>query len=107
MRFLPLTLLLLSISTATADDAAELAASLPDSANTLSVVRVSSILGTDRALDEHWYERQEEKYQSGVAVIPPWVDTLVVGSLVHPSVPEEVWSAAVVQARIQCLSKGL
>ncbi|MCA9076651.1 MAG: hypothetical protein KDA93_16625 [Planctomycetaceae bacterium] len=97
MRFLPLTLLLLSISTATADDAAELAASLPDSANTLSVVRVSSILGTDRALDEHWYERQEEKYQSGVAVIPPWVDTLVVGSLVHPSVPEEVWSAAVVR----------
>lgn len=97
MRSILLTLLCASVSAASADDAADLTAYLPDSANTLAVVRLSSMLGTDRALDEHWYERQEKNYQNGVAVIPPWVDTLVVGSLVHPSIPEEVWSAAVVR----------
>lgn len=96
MRIWPAALVLVCSAVAIADDVPDLAGSLPLSANTLTVVRVASIFGTARAQSQHWYEDQQERFQSGVAVIPPWVDTLVVGSLVHPAVPEQVWSAAIV-----------
>lgn len=89
--------LVLSPSLAAADDAANLARHLPAAANTLTIVRLAEILGTERARQEGWAAQQEERFVSGAASIPPWVETLVVGSLVHPSVPEEVWSAAVVR----------
>ncbi len=97
MRYLPFILLFGASSIVVGDDVVELVRSLPNSANTVAVVRVSSILGTNRAKAELWYEKQEENYSTGLAAVPPWVETLVIGSLVHPSVPEEVWSAAIVR----------
>ena len=97
MRFWPAAVLLACCTTTTADEVAHLAGYLPPSANTLTVVRLTSIFGTSCAQSQHWHELQQERYQTGVGVIPPWVDTLVIGSLVHPAVPEQVWSAAIVR----------
>ncbi|MEZ6053886.1 MAG: hypothetical protein R3C02_21255 [Planctomycetaceae bacterium] len=97
MRVLSPVLMFLVTSVASGDDVTELVRYLPETANTLAIVRVSSILGTERAKAEHWYDKQEERFASGLAAVPPWVETLVIGSLVHPSVPEEVWAAAVVR----------
>ncbi|MGD9856205.1 MAG: hypothetical protein AB7U20_14775 [Planctomycetaceae bacterium] len=97
MKSIVPALLILIGTTTCADDAADLAKHLPASANTVTVVRLADMFGSERAQKEGWAAQQEERFRGGTAAIPPWVKTLVVGSLVHPSVPEEVWSAAVVK----------
>lgn len=76
--------------------AAELVRLLPAEANAIAIVRVADILKTERAVREQWAQRQAEEFLSGAAVVPPTVQLLVVGSLVHPSVPEEVWTTGLV-----------
>lgn len=69
---------------------------LPPGANTLSIVRLHNILESARASEGQWKAALESRFLSGAGAIPPHVDNLVVGSLVHLSVPEEVWSASLV-----------
>lgn len=80
-----------------ADSAVELSRLLPAESNTVSVVRVARILESPRAMAEGWADAAEEDFLSGASRIPPWVDTLVIGSLVRPAVRREVWSAAVLE----------
>lgn len=91
------TFLFLGSIAAAADPAVELSRSLPAQTNTVSVVRVAEILRTPRAMDEGWAETAEHRFLTGESRIPPWVTTLVVGSLVRPSLQQEVWSTAVLQ----------
>jgi hypothetical protein len=80
-----------------AESAAELARHLPSDANTVAVVRVASLLQTDRARKEGWAQTAEQDFLTGASRIPPWVDTLVVGSLIRPAFQQEVWSTAVLE----------
>lgn len=76
------------------DDAATLAAKLPRDSNAVFIVRVADILQTPRAAAEGWSEQQAEKFLSGGSAIPPWVGTLVTGSLVRPAEADAEWAAA-------------
>ena len=67
---------------------------LPSGANSVAIVRLSQILESKRAVEEGWEETLEERFLSGAAAIPPHIDNLVVGSLIHLTIPEEVWSAS-------------
>lgn len=80
-----------------AEDAQKLARYLPEGANAIGVVRVAEILKSPRAQREGWADKVEAEFLDGAAVIPPWVDTLVMGTLVRPAVPEEVWTAAILE----------
>ncbi len=97
MKTLLLSLAVMSPPLLVAGEAEVLSRYLPSTANTLTIVRVAEIFQTPRAQAEGWAEKQEERFLNGAAMIPAWVDTLVIGALVHPAVPEEVWSAAVVR----------
>lgn len=77
-----------------ADRSAELVRMIPRNSNAVFILRVQQVLQTDRAVREQWADRQKEKFLAGESSVPPWVETLVVGSLVRPSVPESAWSAA-------------
>lgn len=78
------------LSPALADEAALLRL-IPESANAVSIVRVGRIMQSERARKERWTE-DRDAFLAGAADVPAWVDTIVLGSLVHPSVPEEVWT---------------
>ncbi|WP_437227022.1 hypothetical protein SH661x_000134 [Planctomicrobium sp. SH661] len=88
-------LLLILSSAAHAEDAAELTKYLPGEINAVAVVQVQQILQTPRAQREEWAKEADERFLSGAGGIPSWVNTLVVGSLVRPAVPEEIWAAGV------------
>jgi len=83
--------------TVAAETAAGLSAFLPGQANSVSVVRVAEILKTARAQSEGWDKTTEHRFLTGESRIPPWVETLVIGSLVRPGQQREVWSTAVMQ----------
>jgi len=72
-------------------DEAALLQLIPESANSVSIVRVGRILQSERARTERWTE-DRDAFLAGAASVPAWADTIVLGSLVHPSVPEEVWT---------------
>ena len=87
-----------SLKSCVADQAtAELIRLLPAESNVLSIVRVARILGTERARAENWEHVADQNLLAGGSSIPPWIDTLVVGSLVRPATNEEVWSTAVLR----------
>lgn len=79
------------------DEAIELARMLPPTANVISILRVGKLLKTRHAVTNDWANSSEHRFLSGGSSLPPWVDTLVVGALVRPAVPEEVWSAGVLR----------
>ena len=83
-----------TIGTATfaADSAIELSRLLPGDANAVSVVRVSRILNSERAKTEGWSDSANEEFLAGASRIPPWVSTMVIGSLVRPELHQQVWS---------------
>lgn len=80
-----------------ADSATELSRHLPGESNTVSVVRVAEILNSPRAKADNWAELASEKFLAGASIIPPWVDTLVIGALVRPELHQQVWSTAVLE----------
>lgn len=84
-----------SSRSALADETESLVESLPSTANMVGVIRVADIHATPRAQRENWAADDEHRFLAGATVVPSWVNTLVVGSLVRPAVPEEVWTAAV------------
>jgi hypothetical protein len=80
-----------------ADRTSELIPLLPRDSNALFVIHVAEILASPRAVKEGWSDQQAEKFLHGESSVPPWVETMVTGSLVRPggpSGPEDVWSAA-------------
>ena len=79
-------------ATFAADSAVELSRLLPGDANTVSVVRGARILDSERAKAEGWSETANEEFLAGASQIPPWVNTMVIGSLVRPELHEQVWS---------------
>tara|TARA_R110002072_G_scaffold303099_1_gene493532 strand:- start:277678 stop:277926 length:249 start_codon:yes stop_codon:yes gene_type:complete len=64
---------------------------LPGEANAVSVVRVAEILNSPRAKVEGWAETANDRFLTGASRIPPWIDTLVIGSLVRPELHQQVW----------------
>ncbi|MHC4875635.1 MAG: hypothetical protein ACYTGL_03995 [Planctomycetota bacterium] len=85
------------VSAVAAESAVELSRHLPSDANAVAVVRVARLLQTERAKQEGWAQTAQYEFLTGASRIPPWVDTLVVGSLVRPAFQQEVWSTAVLE----------
>ena len=75
----------------------QLARYLPQGYNTISVLRLHQMMSSPKGSREGWSARLEQEMSSGTGDLPPWLDTLVVGSLTHPNVPQEVWAAGVMQ----------
>ena len=92
-----LILLAIGVTCQAASSASELARYLPGEANAVSVVRVAEILNSQRAKAEGWAETANERFLTGASRIPPWVDTLVIGSLVRPELHQQVWSTGVLE----------
>lgn len=80
---------------------------IPESANTIAVVRVQEILTSPKAVSEHWSDPSGEKLLFGSGIVPPWVDTLVVGSHVRLGTFSKVWSVGVLAVPPQFSLEGL
>ncbi|MFN3157748.1 MAG: hypothetical protein ACE37I_00450 [Rubinisphaera brasiliensis] len=78
---------------AQAQSVKSLAVHLPEDINTISVLRLKQMLHSEKGEREHWEATLEDHLRAGTSDLPPWLDTLVVGSLTHPAAPEEVWAA--------------
>jgi len=103
---LPLFLLTLTTSEPVqAQSVKSLAIHLPEDINTISVLRLKQMLHSAKGEREHWEAKLDDQLRAGTGDLPPWLDTLVVGSLTHPSVPEEVWAAGVM-ARPESIEIG-
>ncbi|MCA8998478.1 MAG: hypothetical protein KDA80_15880 [Planctomycetaceae bacterium] len=87
---------LIAAPTVGQDNVAEMAQRLPDDVNTIGIVRIGEVLGSPLATREGWHDQLEERFLAGAAGIPPHIPNLVVGSLIHPTVPEEVWSTMII-----------
>ncbi len=79
--------------TSVKSDAAELVKQLPSAVNNIAIIRVAEIMNSQRAADEEWEKTAREKFMHGAASIPPWVETLVMGSLTQPGTPNHTWTA--------------
>jgi len=71
---------------------------VPHAANMVGVVRVDEILESPLARSEQWADRREE-FLGGATLVPPWADIVVLAALVHPTVPEETWTVALLPIR--------
>ena len=58
---------------------------LPKISNAVTVVRIKQLLASPWALAEGEAARREQLYELGEAVIPPWVDSVTISSLLRPS----------------------
>jgi hypothetical protein len=76
-------------------DVSPLLKRIPDGANTVAVIRVSDVLKSPKAVSEHWADPQGEKLLFGSGILPPWADTLVVGSKVRMGAFTKEWSAGI------------
>jgi hypothetical protein len=79
---------------------------LPREANAVAIVRVAEVLKSERAVRENWAGKQAEEFLSGGAAIPPWVETLVVGSLVHPSRSAKGGKSGTWPGGTRCAARG-
>lgn len=79
---------------AAAQDVTSLLPYLSGTANSIAIVRVQDILRTPRARRQQWAEKHE-RFLVGSNAAAPWVQVVVLAALVHPEVPEAVWSVAV------------
>jgi len=73
----------------------ELAAFLPDRINTVAILRVKDILQAGETAEGEVTAQLAERFASGSMTIPNWVDTLVMGALTRPHIPQEAWAAGV------------
>lgn len=79
------------------EETVALAKLLPQGYNTISVLRLKQMRTSPKGDREGWSARLEQELSAGTGDLPPWLETLVVGSLTHPNVPEEVWAAGVMR----------
>jgi len=68
---------------------------IPETANTIAVVRVQELLRSPRGIREKWSDLAGNNPLFGDNAIPPWVDTLVVGSHVRVGEFSKTWSVGV------------
>lgn len=58
---------------------------LPKISNAITVVRVEQLLGSNWAKAEDEAKRRQRLYERGETVIPPWVKSVTISSLLRPS----------------------
>lgn len=77
------------------NDSAAMAEMLPSAVNSIVIVHVREILNSERGKKEAWRDSVRERFLHGTTVIPHWVDTFVMGSLIRPSADEKMMSAGI------------
>lgn len=73
----------------------ELAVYLPENINTISIIRLKRPSASQNQSNENWSRLLKEHFGDDRAGFLAWGETLLVGSLFHPSVPEEAWATGV------------
>ncbi len=73
----------------------ELAVFLPENINTVSIVRFQASSSSDNKANGKWNRMLREHFGDERSGFLGWGNTLLVGSLFHPSVPEEAWATGV------------
>ena len=68
---------------------------VPDEANTLVMVRVKQVIGSDIASKEKWSSDRTKAFQSGASFIPPWADRLLIASHTDFQYFEPAWRVVV------------
>ena len=68
---------------------------VPDEANTLVMVRVKQVMGSDIASKEKWSSDRTKAFQSGANFIPPWADRLLIASHTDFQYFEPAWRVVV------------
>ncbi len=77
------------------DKTGDLARYLPGNINTLSLIRLKKAPTASRAEGEKWRKILREHFGDDRSGFLSWGDTVVVGSLFHPSIPQEAWATGV------------
>lgn len=66
-----------------ADRVPELLGLLPNSINSVSIIRIDEMMKSPLAVSEKWKEQQEHNFLAGSGRVPSWVETLVRGTDIH------------------------
>ncbi len=74
-----------------------LAIYLPDDINTVSIVRLKKPSATPQEQRDRWARILQEHFGDDRTGFLSWGETLLIGSLFHPSVPEEAWATGVMK----------
>ena len=72
-----------------------LAVFLPETINTVSIVRLQGSAAAQQSSGGKWSRVLQEHFGHDKTGFLSWGDTLLIGSLFHPSVPEEAWATGV------------
>ncbi|MDB5388825.1 MAG: hypothetical protein JWM11_4471 [Planctomycetaceae bacterium] len=80
---------------------------LPDTSNSIAIVQVQDILKSQKATVEHWADKHGERTLFSPGMVPPWVETLAVGSQVRLATSTREWSASVMAVPPQFSLEGL
>jgi hypothetical protein len=100
LRKLSLSLIALSLivlPAAAGDDIEQrLLSVIPDSVNTLTVVRMRTLMKSPLAIREGWAQKNEADYLNGAVVIPPWSDIVVIGTKLSLDNPLHSPSTAII-----------
>ncbi|MEZ6065867.1 MAG: hypothetical protein R3B90_09210 [Planctomycetaceae bacterium] len=73
---------------------------LPAGINTIGILRMGQLMQSSRAQQEQWKQRQEERFLSGAASLPPNVELYVTGSLLRLGAMSQEWSGSLVRLPI-------
>jgi len=74
-----------------------LAIYLPDNVNTVSIVRLKKPSTASQAESQKWARILREHFGDERTGFLSWGETLLIGSLFHPSIPEEAWATGVMR----------
>src|SRR5580704_3109952 len=77
-------LLLIAAPVQARDDLEQFLNAIPDSTNTLTIIRMRSILESPRSLREGWAKKRESEYLEGAVLIPPTANLVVVATKLVP-----------------------
>jgi hypothetical protein len=77
-------LLLLAAPVQAGDDLEKFLNAIPDTTNTLTIIRMRSILQSPRGQREGWAQKREAEYLEGAVLIPPSADVVVVATKLVP-----------------------
>jgi hypothetical protein len=69
---------------------------IPETVNTLTVIRVSTLMKSPLAVREGWEKKRETDYLNGAIVIPPWSNLVVVATKLNFDNPLHSPSTAII-----------
>jgi hypothetical protein len=69
---------------------------IPETVNTLTVIRVSNLMKSPMAIREGWAKKEETDYLNGTVVVPPWSDLVVIASKLNFDHPLHSPSTAII-----------